>query len=748
MDSSNDQHSVLSLSSAPTSLFSSQQDSDPAQPTNLAVDGRGPVREGWEYFPWQKFRGYHVTESKQRSGWTWEHAYDIEDVEGRTRWVCMYCVHKKAHKPASFAAAGTDNQARHLVTEHKIEDPTGKRHVKRAKISVAQRLGLDTNRPSEQAIVNRLVTSFNPAYFQQLLTDWVSSDNIPFRKLESERFRRVLSYLNPAVTSTGSLPTHSTVRKWLLDEFNRHKGIVAELLQSSPGLIHLAFDGWTSCNHLSLLGINVFFLTSSGTLRKFLVGLPHAEGRHTGDSLAEEVAQIITEWGIGGQLGYFVTDNASNNDTCMEALAEEFGFNHKHRRLRCIGHIINLVVRQILFGKEADALENDCAQPKELLAELLLWRKKGPIGKLHNIVHWIQRSNLVYQRLHQLQRNEQALTGENGPTYEVIEDNATRWNSTSAMIERAIKLQSVIDALVLHEVQEWDKYVKLRTANRTQPMPAKTKNKPAIVDDYLTSDDWATLAEYHSILKPFHEVTIRLQANPTSGRFGGLWEVLPCVEYLLNKLEEVKIRTDQYPDSHFKVNINLGWAKLDEYYQLLDDTPAYVAACALHPAYRWEWIEDQWAFKKSWIKKAKAAVLKLWKDEYQSITIAEDPQLPQKRKRERLSEFDSWLAASRRTKHLDLTDDEYTYWQLDTSPTDDAVTNPVDYWILRRQQYPCLSRMALDLFSIPAMSAEVERIFNLAGQMVTPLRNRLEANTIAVGQILRSWNAEGIIERS
>ncbi|EKG08943.1 Ribonuclease H-like protein, partial [Macrophomina phaseolina MS6] len=171
------------------------------------------------------------------------------------------------------------------------------------------------------------------------------------------------------VASTGCLPSHLTIRKWLLGEFNRHKGVVTEVLHGAPGLIHLSFDGWSSRNRLSLLGLNVHFLSSSGKVRQFLIGLPELEGRHTGVNLAEEVACVIAEWDIGLKIGYFITDNADNNNACLEALAKEHGFDVKWRRLRCCGHIINLVVRRILFGKDADAFEDNYEQPQELIEE-------------------------------------------------------------------------------------------------------------------------------------------------------------------------------------------------------------------------------------------------------------------------------------------------------------------------------------------------------------------------------------------
>lgn len=36
-------------------------------------------------------------------------------------------------------------------------------------------------------------------------------------------------------------------------------------------------------------------------------------------------------------------------------------------------------------------------------------------------------------------------------------------------------------------------------------------------------------------------------------------------------------------EHHFKNNINLAWAKLNEYYTHTDDSPVYLAATVLHP---------------------------------------------------------------------------------------------------------------------------------------------------------------------
>jgi len=73
------------------------------------------------------------------------------------------------------------------------------------------------------------------------------------------------------------------------------------------------------------------------------------------------------------------------------------------------------------------------------------------------------------------------------------------------------------------------------------------------------------------------------------------------------------------------------------------------------------------------------------------------------------------------------------------------VTDPYEYWHIRRLKYPRLSRMALDLLTVPPMSAECERLFSTTGRMVTKSRKRLDASTIGLCQTLRSWLRAGLI---
>jgi hypothetical protein len=74
-------------------------------------------------------------------------------------------------------------------------------------------------------------------------------------------------------------------------------------------------------------------------LEKEPLGLPHQAGRHTGANIAPTISAIVQTFGLEQKLGWFVYDNALNNDTYVEALGSEFEFDHFERRIRCIGHV-------------------------------------------------------------------------------------------------------------------------------------------------------------------------------------------------------------------------------------------------------------------------------------------------------------------------------------------------------------------------------------------------------------------------
>jgi hypothetical protein len=120
--------------------------------------------------------------------------------------------------------------------------------------------------------------------------------------------------------------------------------VVASLSQSISK-IHISFDGWTTKGgKKGYLGIVAHYVDSSGKLMDLPIALLQLTGVHSGEAMAEVVMAIFKQFEITvGKLGYFVLDNAYNNNTTINTIASKMGFDATERRLRCGPYIINLV---------------------------------------------------------------------------------------------------------------------------------------------------------------------------------------------------------------------------------------------------------------------------------------------------------------------------------------------------------------------------------------------------------------------
>ena len=148
--------------------------------------------------------------------------------------------------------------------------------------------------------------------------------------------------------------------------------------------------------------------------------------------------EVIASYGIKDKIGAFQMDNASNNDTVLAALTIGVPFDPKQLRLRCFGHIINLVVKALLFGNSSASLQQQLGEAGDEQA-FEIWRKQGAIGKLHNIVYYITRSDGRRRAFEAAQKVDSS-----DLTLQLVRDIGMRWNSTYSMIQRALRLKDAL----------------------------------------------------------------------------------------------------------------------------------------------------------------------------------------------------------------------------------------------------------------------------------------------------------------
>ncbi|OBS15091.1 hypothetical protein FPOA_14102 [Fusarium poae] len=377
-----------------------------------------PHEEVEHQYLWRCFPDYVWSQRvRDTPSWVWSFGYDVEDSSGSRRWVCRRCIQNKNPKPRSFAEKGIQNANAHLFKGHGIRAPPDKtksaaeKKAEKLKAkdqrSIAEVMKLDTRLPREQDIANSLAKGFDRKHFQRLLLEWIIEENHAFSVCEQGRLRQIFEYLNPLVKITDANITRATIRRKVLSAYEMHKDKVIAALKQSCGLIHVSFDGWKSGNRHSLYGIACFFRDEKSQPRKLALGVPELRTRHFGHNIAAEILDVLDAYGIQDKIGYFTLDNAESNDKAMEVIGGELGFVGSTRRGRCFGHTLNLSAKALLFGHNVEAFEEQLSGEAALSeAEHTLWRRKGPVGKLHNLVVDVRRSDQLTYLLRSIQRSE------------------------------------------------------------------------------------------------------------------------------------------------------------------------------------------------------------------------------------------------------------------------------------------------------------------------------------------------------
>jgi len=186
------------------------------------------------------------------------------------------------------------------------------------------------------------------------------------------------------------------------------------------------------------------------------------------------------------------------------------------------------------------------------------------------------------------------------------------------------------------------------------------------------------------------------------------------------------------------------WEKLLKYYGLTDDAHSiYAAAILLHPSHRKQYFDYHWTGEEAaWKDKMIANVKKIWEDDYKPLLPPPD-EPPPLQPPKRVASIVMLFARQAQNPHED--GDEFDKY-INGPPTVFATPHDCLPWLRSQQNlWPGITQHALDLLSIPAMSAELERVFSQAKRTITPDRNALDSHTIEVLELMRYWWTRNII---
>ena len=400
--------------------------------------------------------------------------------EGRQIWYCIYC-----KGDTVYSSDVTTNFRRHLHTKHSIEVFPESSPLK---IEIAEQFQKLWRRVKEEGRTEEIGNEIFEKYLDQevvneALVSLIVVRNLPSRVVEWPEFHALCLALNPQA-STKLKTAHSTIPQLIQTSFQVSKDIVRRKLQSAISRIHLSLDIWTSPNQYLFLSIVGHFVDNKEKRQQALLAL-RTVANHTSEEQANILFPVLQDYDIVRYLGIIMGDNASNNDALCRTIStrlqnEGIPWDNSQERLRCLGHIINLVVQAFLFQnyfeiedlKSYDQNEQELGLDSEQRQnQANTFRLLGPLGKLHNIV--------VHTRSSTHRTNEFLSLA----TRKIPLDNRTRWNSWYKMIVVALEVEAAVDRYTkahLHDLQE----------------------------DFLTPENWTRLRTIMKFLQPFHRATL------------------------------------------------------------------------------------------------------------------------------------------------------------------------------------------------------------------------------------------------
>lgn len=278
---------------------------------------------------------------------------------------------------------------------------------------------------------------------RKLNVEWIVRRRHSFNETEDKALRKIFEFIDPR--STKALVSDKTFD--IQQYFERAKTSIIDNLSVAKSRIHISYDLWTSPNHKAMISIVAHWTNEQYKAQTALLAIREIHGEHTAVNISDVVYFVLKEYGIEDEFGYFVRDNAPNNNTSVKSLDrlmrndEYEGFVSAERRLRWFAHEMQIAVKGLLFGPKAKELEDYPAtagvtdEEKREYARKK-WRSFGAVGKLHNVIKFI-RGSPQGREAYAIINQQPKKAAQN--KLKVIMDIDTRWGSVMDRVENGLE---------------------------------------------------------------------------------------------------------------------------------------------------------------------------------------------------------------------------------------------------------------------------------------------------------------------
>jgi hypothetical protein len=291
-----------------------------------------------------------------------------------------------------------------------------------------------------------------------------------------------------------------------------------------------------------------------------LIAFRNLYSDHTGAAQAAIILCVLDSFVISSKSHCFVGNNVSNNDSETITglnLHPNVNINSDHR-IRCAGHIINLIVKATIYGKGVSKFEEALAAATPI-DQFKLHSQFGVVGKLHNFVNAVCASHKrrkIFNSIQQDYNNKEILY--DFSTLSLRQNAGICWHSVYLMLQRCLDLKESIKCFI----------PKLCTIDDDN-----SRYNP--LNNSLCNDEWDEVIELVNFLRAPFEMCRRLKGDNSASGFGSLWQTLPNLQALWALCSIANERTNS--SKYFSSAAAYCKEKLNTYFDLILCNPTLVS---------------------------------------------------------------------------------------------------------------------------------------------------------------------------
>ncbi|XP_039690858.1 zinc finger BED domain-containing protein RICESLEEPER 2-like isoform X1 [Medicago truncatula] len=299
---------------------------------------------------------------------------------------------------------------------------------------------------------------YNAKDCRDAVTNFVILDEHAFRVVEGEGFKQLCKKLQPLMTP----PSRRTVARDCFNLYVNEKLKLKAFFKSDCRRVALTTDCWTSIQNLGYMAITTHFVDNSWNYQKRIISFAQIPN-HKGETIGKQVEEVLKEWGIRN-VSTITVDNASTNDVAVSYLKRRLKNMNglmgegDHLHMRCVAHILNLVVMDGLKDQDLS------------------------ISSIRNAVRFVRSSPQRASKFKECIEMSRITCKKH-----LCLDVPTRWNSLYLMLDAAVNFQEAFEKLEGEDVgyKEW--------FGRAGPP---------------SSSDWEKVRAFVSFLKNFCDATM------------------------------------------------------------------------------------------------------------------------------------------------------------------------------------------------------------------------------------------------